>query len=96
VAALELAPLGIRCNSVHPGYIDTPMLRGGDASAVVDVDRFAAGVPAGRIGTVDDVVDVVVFLASDASRYCSGSEIVVDGGLIAGFPLPVDAVPDAG
>jgi 3alpha(or 20beta)-hydroxysteroid dehydrogenase len=88
VAALELAPLGIRCNSVHPGFIDTPMLRGGDASAPIDLDRYAAGVPAGRIGTVDDVVDVVVFLASDASRYCSGSEIVVDGGLIAGIPIP--------
>jgi 3alpha(or 20beta)-hydroxysteroid dehydrogenase len=88
VAAIELAPLGIRCNSVHPGFIDTPMLRGGDASATIDADRLSAGVPAGRIGTVDDVVDVVVFLASDASRYCSGSEIVVDGGLIAGISIP--------
>ncbi len=89
VAALELAPLGIRCNSVHPGYIDTPMLRGGAESQPLDLDRYAAGVPAGRIGTVDDVVEVVLFLAGDASRYCTGSEIVVDGGLTAGIPLPV-------
>jgi 3alpha(or 20beta)-hydroxysteroid dehydrogenase len=86
VAALELAPLGIRCNSVHPGYIDTPMIRGGSESA--DLSSYAAGVPAGRVGTVADVVDVVVFLASDASRYCTGSELVVDGGLIAGISLP--------
>jgi 3alpha(or 20beta)-hydroxysteroid dehydrogenase len=86
VAALELASLGIRCNSVHPGYIDTPMIRGGNDGA--DLSHYAAGVPAGRIGTVADVVDVVVFLASDASRYCTGSEIVVDGGLIAGISLP--------
>ena len=88
VAALELAPLGIRCNSVHPGYIDTPMLRGGGVRVAGDMATYAAGVPAGRVGTVEDVVDVVVFLASDASRYCSGSEIVVDGGLIAGISIP--------
>jgi 3alpha(or 20beta)-hydroxysteroid dehydrogenase len=86
VAALELAPLGIRCNSVHPGYIDTPMMRAGNESA--DLSHYGRGVPAGRVGTVEDVVDVVVFLASDASRYCTGSEVVVDGGLIAGIPLP--------
>jgi len=86
VAALELAPLGIRCNSVHPGYIDTPMIRAGNDSA--DLAHYATGVPAGRVGTVADVVDVVVFLASDASRYCTGSELVVDGGLIAGISLP--------
>jgi 3alpha(or 20beta)-hydroxysteroid dehydrogenase len=89
VAALELAPLAIRCNSVHPGYIDTPMIRGGNDSA--DLSHYASGVPAGRIGTVADVVDVVVFLASDASRYCTGSEIVVDGGLIAGISLPASS-----
>jgi 3alpha(or 20beta)-hydroxysteroid dehydrogenase len=93
VAALELAPLGIRCNSVHPGYIDTPMLRGGDAAAPVDLAGYAVGVPAGRVGTVEDVVEVVVFLAGDASRYCTGSEIVVDGGLIAGIPIPTAAIP---
>src|SRR5579859_5335621 len=59
VAALELAPLGIRCNSVHPGYIDTPMIRGDNTSA--DLSHYGSGVPAGRCGTVADVVDVVVF-----------------------------------
>jgi 3alpha(or 20beta)-hydroxysteroid dehydrogenase len=90
VAALELAPLGIRCNSVHPGYIDTVLLRGGGSSGFPETDPsvLAATVPAKRLGTVDDVTDVVLFLASDASRYCSGAEIVVDGGLIAGIPGP--------
>ncbi len=88
-AALELAELGIRCNSVHPGYIDTALLRGGGDSGFTGVDlaAIAASVPAKRVGTVDDVTEVVLFLASDASRYCSGAEIVVDGGLIAGLPI---------
>jgi 3alpha(or 20beta)-hydroxysteroid dehydrogenase len=92
VAALELAPLGIRCNSVHPGYIDTAMLRRtGRAGELTDADvaSFAsAAVPIGRVGTVDDVAEVVLFLASDASRYCTGSEFVVDGGVTAGINLP--------
>jgi 3alpha(or 20beta)-hydroxysteroid dehydrogenase len=87
VAALELAPLGIRCNSVHPGYIDTPMLRGAGLGDD-ELARFGRGVPAGRVGTVDDVVELVLFLASDASRYCNGAEFIVDGGLIAGISPP--------
>jgi len=89
VAALELAEFGIRCNSVHPGYIDTALLRGGGDSGFreVDLGAIAATIPAGRVGTPEEVTEVVVFLASDASRYCSGSEIVVDGALIAGLPL---------
>jgi 3alpha(or 20beta)-hydroxysteroid dehydrogenase len=88
-AALELAEHGIRCNSVHPGYIDTALLRGGGDTGFreVDLGAVAATVPAKRVGTVDDVTEVVLFLASDASRYCSGAEIVVDGGLIAGLPV---------
>ena len=62
------------------------MIRGGNDSA--DLSHYAAGCRPGGVGTVADVVDVVVFLASDASRYCTGSEIVVDGGLIAGISLP--------
>ena len=88
-AALELAEYGIRCNSVHPGYIDTALLRGGGDTGFrgVDIAAVAETIPVKRVGTVDDVTDVVLFLASDASRYCSGAEIVVDGGLIAGLPM---------
>ncbi len=88
VAALELAPVGIRCNSVHPGVIDTLMLRESPSGDEVVLGGWADVIPARRIGSVADVTDVVVFLASDASRYCNGSEFVVDGGLIAGIPLP--------
>lgn len=82
VAALELAAFGIRVNSVHPGYIDTPMVREplGDALA----EGLAASVPLRRLGTTSDVADLVLFLASGESSYCTGSEFVIDGGLIAG------------
>jgi 3alpha(or 20beta)-hydroxysteroid dehydrogenase len=82
VAALELAPHGIRVNSVHPGYIDTPMIRApmGDAMA----DSLADQVPLGRLGTVSDIAGLVIFLASDDSSYCTGSEFVIDGGVTAG------------
>jgi 3alpha(or 20beta)-hydroxysteroid dehydrogenase len=87
VAALELAGVGIRVNSVHPGYIDTHMLSaanmGVDFSDIYDVNL----IPAGRMGTAEDVSKVVLFLASDESAYCSGSEFVVDGGLTAGVPF---------
>lgn len=82
VAALELADAGIRVNSVHPGFIDTPMLRepAGDRM----MERLGTSVPAGRLGTPADVADLVLFLASDQAAYCTGSEFVVDGGVIAG------------
>lgn len=81
VAALELAQFGIRVNSVHPGYIDTPMVREpmGDLA-----DRLGKGVPLGRLGTTDDVASLVLYLSSDESSYCTGSEFVIDGGVIAG------------
>ena len=84
VAALELAPFGVRVNSVHPGLIDTVMLRdafgmGDDAS----VDAAAARVPNGRLAVADDVARLVLYLASDDSIYSTGSEFVVDGGMTA-------------
>lgn len=82
VAALELAEHGIRVNSVHPGYIDTPMIREpmGDEMA----EALAGQVPLGRLGTVDDIARMVLYLASDDSSYCTGSEFVIDGGVTAG------------
>lgn len=79
-AAMELGPKGIRVNSVHPGMIDTGMIRGyvgGDEGL-----RYASKmIPLRRVGTPEDVAPVYVFLASDESSYCSGAEFVADGGV---------------
>ncbi|MFC9972842.1 glucose 1-dehydrogenase [Spirillospora sp. NPDC127200] len=77
-AALDLAPDGIRVNSVHPGAIDTPMVAAaGFERGEGNYDR----VPLGRVGVPEDVAGLVLFLASDASSYITGTEFAVDGGL---------------
>lgn len=88
-AALEFGPLGIRVNSIHPGGVDTPMLRPADAPAAVDVDLtpFFKRVPLGRIGLPEDIAQLAAFLASEESAYCTGAEFVIDGGLTAGFSM---------
>jgi 3alpha(or 20beta)-hydroxysteroid dehydrogenase len=82
VAAMELAPFGVRVNSVHPGFIDTDMLREA-LGGVFDPDAMQAAVPNGRLAGADDVARLVLYLASDDSAYSTGSEFVVDGGLSA-------------
>ena len=84
-AAIELGHDGIRVNSVHPGVIDTLMTNDPQFEAV---DRQAVfdGFPIPRIGTPEEVAEVVAFLASDASSYCTGAEFIVDGGAVAGRP----------
>jgi len=92
-AALECAEqkLKIRVNSVHPGMIDTDMMRGAATLmakvAGTDLDteraRMAKRHPLGRVGKDTDVADAVLFLASDASAFMTGSEVVVDGGMTA-------------
>lgn len=89
-AALECAEAGyrIRVNSIHPGYIDTPMVRG-------VVDRGMQGMPVsgnemiqfltmlhpiGRLGVAEEIANSVLFLASDESSFITGAELVVDGG----------------
>lgn len=76
--AVELGPAGIRVNSVHPGFVVTPMTERLDASR--------QRIPLGRTATPDDVVGAVLFLASADSAYVTGTELVVDGGMIAGVP----------
>jgi len=87
IAALELASKGIRANSVHPGAIDTPMLDSAPGSPDFR-PAMAAVTPLGRLGQVDEVAELVCWLASDASSYCTGGEFVVDGGVHAGPSVP--------
>jgi len=77
--ALEAAPHGVTCNAIAPGAIETPL----NASAYTAEVRatYEQRIPLSRIGVADEIADVVVFMASTASRYMTGQEIVVDGGL---------------
>lgn len=80
-AALGLAHYGIRVNSVHPGVIETPMILQEDAKdAIIE---FAKHIPNRRIAKVEEVSNLVLYLASDESSYSTGSEFVVDGGITA-------------
>lgn len=83
VAAIEFGPSGIRVNSVHPGGIETPMTRPyGAESAAGEPPAYRS--PIARIGRPDEVANLVLWVASDKSSYCTGSEFVIDGGECAG------------
>jgi NAD(P)-dependent dehydrogenase (short-subunit alcohol dehydrogenase family) len=79
-AALEYSAQGIRVNAVGPGFIVTPMLSALPPEAMAPI---AAMHPIGRLGTPEEVAEVVAFLASDASSFVSGSYYTVDGGYTA-------------
>jgi 3alpha(or 20beta)-hydroxysteroid dehydrogenase len=80
-AALELAKDGIRVNSIHPGVIRTPMVIN---DAMTDmIDQITADIPMGRIGEPVEIAQLALYLASDESSYCTGSEFTADGGLTA-------------
>jgi NAD(P)-dependent dehydrogenase (short-subunit alcohol dehydrogenase family) len=82
VTASQHAKDGIRCNSVHPGPVDTEMFH----SAFQDkeaMQRRLDRVPLRRMGTVPEIVTAVLYLASDESSYMTGSEMVIDGGALA-------------
>ncbi|MDH3681739.1 MAG: SDR family oxidoreductase [Acidimicrobiia bacterium] len=80
-AAQELAPHGIRVNSIHPGIIDTAMANEFDRVGVRD--QLTERIPMGHLAGPDEVARLALFLASDDSSYCTGSEFVVDGGFTA-------------
>jgi NAD(P)-dependent dehydrogenase (short-subunit alcohol dehydrogenase family) len=88
--AAEVAPNGIRVNAVAPGPINTPLLRA-QCPPNESMDQFLSkdaclGVPLQRVGQPEEVAQVVIFLASPAASYITGTTIIVDGGLIA-FPF---------
>ncbi|MEJ5254988.1 MAG: glucose 1-dehydrogenase [Acidimicrobiales bacterium] len=85
-AALELGSSNIRVNSVHPGGVDTPMTRDPETTSLDAFEPFIRRLALRRLGTVDDVAPLVLYLASDESSYCTGAEFVVDGGQTAGDP----------
>jgi cyclopentanol dehydrogenase len=82
VTASQHARDNIRCNSVHPGPVDTEMIRNAMPDPEV-LQRRLTRVPLGRLGTIDEVVAAVLFLASDEASYITGSELVIDGGALA-------------
>ncbi|MCI1589999.1 MULTISPECIES: SDR family NAD(P)-dependent oxidoreductase [Heyndrickxia] len=83
-AAMEYAHVGVRVNSIHPGYIDTGMAD--YASEVTGSSKDELGknlFPLGHLGSVKDVANTVLFLASDESAFSTGAEFVIDGGATA-------------
>jgi NAD(P)-dependent dehydrogenase (short-subunit alcohol dehydrogenase family) len=83
VTAIQHAKDKIRCNSVHPGPIDTPMLQEGIAADPSRREEYLQRTPLGRIGTTEDIAYGVLYLASDESSFVTGSELVIDGGRTA-------------
>lgn len=91
-AARELAPRGIRVNSIHPGFIHTH-LAVEDESMLAPTHEIldahtARLAPMGRTGKPEEIASLALFLASDESSYSTGSEFVADGGLVSGYPPP--------
>jgi len=90
--ALEHAANNIRCNSIHPGIIATPIwekiptgAEGNRRNAPIDPrERAAASVPLPRVGEAQDIANGVLFLCTDAGNYITGQELVIDGGMTAG------------
>jgi 2-keto-3-deoxy-L-fuconate dehydrogenase len=82
--AADYVKVGLRANALCPGTVDTPSLRGRIASAADPVQAekdFIARQPMGRLACVDDIAPMVVYLASDESRFVTGQTLLVDGGV---------------
>lgn len=80
---------GVRCNSIHPTYIDSEMLDDvavSFSSRKVMLDAMAAEIPLGRVAVPGDIAAAIAFLLSDDARMMTGAQLVVDGGQLAGLP----------
>jgi 3alpha(or 20beta)-hydroxysteroid dehydrogenase len=82
-AAIELGRFGIRVNSVHPGGVNTAM---GNPTGVPEevINQAFARFPVPRVGRPEEIANLVLFLASDESSFCTGAEFLADGGWLAG------------
>ena len=90
-AALELAPFNVRVNTVHPGYVATPMMDNIHRMVMPEApekfeEAIASGVPMQRYARAEEIAQLMLFLASDASSYSTGGTFTADGGLLAGLP----------
>ena len=77
----------IRCNSIHPAAILTPMwepMLGSGSQRAAAIAQISKDIPMRKMGAADDIADAIVFLASDESKYITGIELTIDGGLLAG------------
>jgi 3alpha(or 20beta)-hydroxysteroid dehydrogenase len=93
VAALELASVGIRVNSIHPGGVRTLMLA--ETMPGVDLEKLIAPIiPMHRVAEPEEVAGMALFLASGESSYCTGAEFVVDGGMTTGVVSDLKATLD--
>jgi meso-butanediol dehydrogenase/(S,S)-butanediol dehydrogenase/diacetyl reductase len=88
VVAIEYAGDNIRCNCICPGAIDTPLLRRSLTTIQGFADATLAAIPMGRLGTPQEMANVVLFLASDLASYVTGAAFVADGGLTAKTGIP--------
>ena len=82
-AAVRLGPHGIRVNSIHPGLINTPMLADTRMADPANIEQLLGQIPLRRMAEPSEVARLALFLASDDSSYSTGSEFLIDGGLLA-------------
>ncbi|MGO8862783.1 MAG: SDR family NAD(P)-dependent oxidoreductase [Acidimicrobiales bacterium] len=78
--ALEVAPRGITVNTIPPGFVDTPMLRGADAEGSLSIEQNVPRTPVGRVGRPEDIAAACAFLVSEEASYITGQVLGVNGG----------------
>ncbi len=83
-AAIELGPLGVRVNSIHPGVINSPMVQEAPSETRARLDQLMDMQPIKRMGEPDEIASLALFLASDEASYITGAQFVIDGGHLAG------------
>ncbi len=83
-AALEVARTGVTVNALCPVFLDTPMVTRDLASAGMPPEKLAAAIPVGRLGTVAEAAEAILYLCSEAGRFHTGLALPLDGGMTAG------------